>query len=113
MQAFETSLKINPEFGPSLMMLGALAMMEGDLIKAANYYKKTIKANRKYLDAYVQLAGIYTETNVTLARKILKDCLNVNSRYIPAIKALADTYRTSSPEVAKKYDQLINSLNNN
>jgi len=109
-RAFERSLEINPEFEPSLMMLAAQALLEGDSTKAANLYRKTIKANRKYLDAYVQLAGIYAETNVATARKILKDCLHINSRYLPAIQALADTYRKSSPEVAKKYDQLINKL---
>jgi len=46
-----------------------------------------------------------------MARKVLKDCLKINSRYKPALQALADTYRESEPEKAKKYDQLINSLN--
>jgi hypothetical protein len=67
-------------------------------------------ANRKYLDAYVKLASIYSETNVELARKVLKDCLRVSSRYKPALQALADTYRESAPEVAEKYDELINTL---
>lgn len=109
-EAFKQSLAVNPEFEPSLMMLAAQAQIENDYVLAANYYKKTIRANRKYLDAYVQLAGLYTETNVELARKVLKDCLNVNSRYKPALKALANTYRKSKPEVARKYDQLINAI---
>jgi hypothetical protein len=45
-RAFEQSLKINPEFEPSLMMLAAQALVEGDSVKAANYYRKTIRANR-------------------------------------------------------------------
>lgn len=109
-EAFNQSLTINPEFEPSLMMLAAQAQIENDYVLAANYYKKTIRANRKYLDAYVQLAGLYAETNVDMARKVLKDCLNVNSRYKPALKALADTYRKSKPDVARKYDQLINAI---
>lgn len=109
-QVLNRSIEINPSFEPALMMLGAQALTEGETTKAANYYKKAIRANRKYFDAYVQLAGIYTETNVSLARKILKDCLKINSKYKPALKALADTYRKTAPEVARKYDQLINTL---
>ncbi|HET6559374.1 MAG TPA: hypothetical protein VFG54_18765 [Prolixibacteraceae bacterium] len=109
-QVLNRSIEINPGFEPALMMLGAQALTEGETTQAANYYKKAIRANRKYFDAYVQLAGIYAETNVTLARKILKDCLKINSKYKPALLALADTYRKTAPEVAKKYDQLINTL---
>lgn len=109
-EAFKQSLAVNPEFEPSLMMLAAQAQIENDYVLAAEYYKKTIRANRKYLDAYVRLAGIYAETDVTMARKVLKDCLNINSRYKPALKALADTYRKSQPDVARKYDQLINTI---
>lgn len=106
----EKSLEINPGFEPSLMMLGAQALIGHDSMKAAAYFRKAIVANRKYLDAYVQLAEIYAETNVNMARKVLRDCLKINSLYKPALKALADTYRKSAPEVAKKYDELINTL---
>lgn len=109
-QVLSRSIEINPGFEPALVMLGAQALTEGETTKAANYYKKAIRANRKYFDAYVQLAGIYTETNVDRARKILKDCLRVNSKYKPALRALAETYRKTAPEVAKKYDELINTL---
>jgi tetratricopeptide (TPR) repeat protein len=109
-EACRQSLKVNPEFEPALMMLAGQAQIDHDYVLAAGYYKKTIRANRKYLDAYVQLAGLYAETNVKMARKVLKDCLNVKSRYKPALKALADTYRKSQPDVARKYDQLINSI---
>jgi hypothetical protein len=34
----------------------------------------------------------------------------MNPRYKPAIVALADTYRESDPEIAKKYDELANSV---
>ncbi|MGE5427943.1 MAG: tetratricopeptide repeat protein [Methylococcaceae bacterium] len=108
--AYKQSLTINPGFEPSLMMLAAQAQIDKDYVQAADYYKRTISANRKYMDAYVQLAAIYAETNVTMARKVLKDCLNVKSRYKPALKALADTYRKSQPEVARKYDELINTI---
>ena len=101
-QMLKRSLEINPEFEPALMMLGAQELIGNDKVKAAIYFRKVIEVNRKYFDAYVQLAAIYTNTNVDLARKVLKDCLNINSRYQPAIQALADTYRKSAPRVAKK-----------
>jgi tetratricopeptide (TPR) repeat protein len=107
---FEKSVEINPEFEPALIMLGDQALIDKDLVKAAAYFKKAIVANRKYFDAYVQLAGIYAETNVDLARKVLKDCLKINSRFKPALKAMADSYRKTAPEVARKYDKIINSL---
>jgi tetratricopeptide (TPR) repeat protein len=109
-QQFNKSLEINPEFEPSLMMLGDQALIEYDKVKAAGYFRKVIIANRKYMDAYVQLAAIYCETNVDLARKILKDGLKINPRYKPALQALANTYRRTAPEVAKKYDELMNTL---
>lgn len=109
-QMFEKCLEINPEFEPALMMKGAQALIELDKMKAAAYFRKVIAANRKYLDAYIQLAAIYTETNVELTRKVLKDCLKINSHYKPALQALANSYRKTTPEVAKKYDELINKL---
>lgn len=109
-KALKQSLHINPGFEPALMLLADMALQGGDTLQAANYYKKAIQANRKLLDAYVQLSGLYAETNVSTARKILKDCLEINSRYKPALQALADTYRQTAPEVAKKYDELINTL---
>jgi len=33
----------------------------------------------------------------------------LNPRYRPAILALADSYRLSDPDVARKYDDLANS----
>ena len=109
-EALKRSLAVNPEFEPSLMMMAAQGQIDNDYVLATSYYKKAIRANRKYLDAYVRLAGLYAETNVAMARKVLKDCLKVKSRYKPALKALADTYRKSQPEVARKYDQLINTI---
>ncbi|HAH23980.1 MAG TPA: hypothetical protein DCL77_09530, partial [Prolixibacteraceae bacterium] len=109
-QQFNKSLEINPEFEPSLIMLGAQALIGYDKVKAAGYFRKAMIANRKYMDAYVQLAAIYGETNVELARKILKDGLKINPRYKPALQALANSYRRTAPEVARKYDELMNTL---
>jgi len=109
-QMLKRSLEINPGFEPAIMMLGTQALIVNDTVKAAACFRKAIAANRKYFEAYVQLAAIYSETNVNMARKILKDCLKINTRYEPALRALADTYRKSAPKVAKKYDELINTL---
>jgi Tfp pilus assembly protein PilF len=109
-QLFEKCLEINPEFEPALMMLGDQALIEHDKVKAATYFRKVIGSNRKYLDAYIQFAAIYSETNVELARRALKDCLKINSRYKPALQALAQSYRKTAPEVARKYDELINTI---
>jgi tetratricopeptide (TPR) repeat protein len=109
-EMLQKCLKINPEFEAALMMLGNRALMCNEDEQAAAYFKKTIVANRKYLDAYVQLAGVYAKTNVDKARSVLKDCLKINSRYKPALQSLADSYRKTEPDVARKYDTLINRI---
>ena len=106
----EKCLTINPEYEPALIMLGNQALISNDREKAADYFIKAIKANRKYFDAYVKLAAVYAETNIDKARKVLRDCLKINSRYKPALQALADSYRDSKPEVAKKYDKIISRI---
>ena len=103
-------LEMNPDFEMALILAGDLAVKNNDKEKAATFFRKAIEVNRKYLGAYIKLAGIYSETNIDQARKVLKDCLKYNSRYKPALRALADTYRKSMPEVAEKYDKIINAI---
>jgi len=103
-------LEINPDYEKALILLGDEALKDNDTQKAAGFYEKTIQANRKYYAVYPKLARIYSENNLLKARKILKDCLKLNSRYKPALQALADTYRKSDPEIARKYDELIMKL---
>jgi len=50
------------------------------------------------------------DKDVKKAREILTACLNLNPRYKPAIIALADTFRNSDPDIAKKYDDLANTI---
>jgi hypothetical protein len=45
------------------------------------------------------------------ARDLLRTCLTMSPRYKPAISALADTYRKSNPDIAKKYDALAKTIN--
>lgn len=104
------SLQINPEYEKALILLGDLAKKKDNTNTAADFYARAIKANRKYYAAYPKLAGIYAESDVPRARKILRDCLKLNSGYKPALEALAESYRKSNPETARKYDELIKKL---
>ena len=106
----EKSIGINPGHEQALALAGDLALKRRDTATAADYYKKAIDANRKYLSVYPKLAGIYAETNVDAARKLLHDCLKLNARYKPALKLLAETYRETDPEKANKYEKMINKL---
>ncbi|MFA5329158.1 MAG: hypothetical protein WC384_15295 [Prolixibacteraceae bacterium] len=83
-------LKINPDYEKALVLLGDQAAKRQDYDKAAVLYEKTINANRKYFSVYPKLAGIYAETNVDKARKVLKDCLKLNPGYKPAAKMLRE-----------------------
>ena len=109
-QVLKKSLEINPDYEKTLTLLGDLALKKQDTLIAAGYYEKAIQSNRKYFEPYIKLADLWTETNATRARKVLKDCLKLNSRYKPALSALAETYRKTNPEIARKYDELINKL---
>ncbi|HEX7585281.1 MAG TPA: tetratricopeptide repeat protein, partial [Prolixibacteraceae bacterium] len=106
-QVLKTCLEINPEYEKAWSLFGDLALKSKDTLTAASSYEKAIRVNRKYFSAYTKLAGIYAEPNVLKARKILKDCLKLNSQYKPALVALAETYRKTAPEIARKYDELI------
>jgi tetratricopeptide (TPR) repeat protein len=103
-------LEINPAYEKALVLKGDLALKQGDEERAAIYYQKAIESNRKFLRIYPKLARIYAETNVAKCRKILRDCLKIHARYKPALQALAETYRKTDPDIARKYDELINKL---
>ena len=110
MQMLDKCLEINPDFEKAMVLLGDMALKDGSAQKAADYYEQTIGANRKYYSVYPKLAGIYAETDILKARKILKDCLKLDSKYIPALEAIAKTFRETDPEVARRYDEMINKL---
>ena len=109
-QTLKKCLDINPDYEPALVLLGDEAFKRKEIGEAVQYYEQTITANRKYYSVYPKLAAIYIETDPIKARKVLKDCLKLNSKYKPALVALADTYRKTDPETAKKYDELIRNL---
>jgi hypothetical protein len=104
------ALEINPDFEPVLMYLGNIARSQDNTDEAVMYYEKVIEVNRKYFEAYVALAGLLTGRDIMKARELLRTCLMINPSYTPAVKALADTYRASNPDIAKKYDELANSM---
>jgi tetratricopeptide (TPR) repeat protein len=106
----EVSLKVNPDFELSLMYLGNIAGSENRINDAKNYYERVIELNRKYFEAYVELAGLTGEQDIMGTRRLLRRCLTMNPGFRPAIVALADTYRKSDPEVAAKYDKLADSV---
>jgi tetratricopeptide (TPR) repeat protein len=99
-------LTLNPDFEPILMYLGNIARSQKRSEEAIGYYERVIKADRKYFEAYVGLSELLIDKDVLRARKLLTSCLNMNPGYKPAIIAMADTYRMSNPEIAKKYDEL-------
>ena len=104
-------LEINPDFEPILMYLGNIACSQKRTEEAIGYYERVIKANRKYFEAYVRLSELLIDTDVIRARRLLTTCLNMNPRYKPAIISMADTYRNTNPDIAKKYDELANTIN--
>jgi tetratricopeptide (TPR) repeat protein len=106
----KAGLKINPDFEPILMYLGNIAREFNDVENAIGYYEKVIKVNRKYFEAYVGLSELVAEDDVIRSRDLLRTCLKMNPLFKPAIVALADTYRDSDPEIAKKYDELANTI---
>jgi len=104
-------LELNPDFEPVLMYLGNIARANNRSEEAIRYYEQVIKANRKYFEAYVSLAELIFEDDLMRARSLLRTCLTMSPRFKPAISALADTYRKTNPDIAKKYDDLANSIN--
>jgi tetratricopeptide (TPR) repeat protein len=103
-------LKINPDFEPILMYMGNIARAQNKPDDAIRYYERVIEANRKYFEAYIGLSGLFIESNILRARALLRTCLTINPGYKPAITAMADTYRSTNPEIAKKYDDLANTI---
>jgi tetratricopeptide (TPR) repeat protein len=103
-------LDINPGFEPILMYLGNISRAQERTDEAIGYYERVIQANRKYFEAYVGLAQVISGRDIMKARSLLRTCLTISPRYKPAIVALADTYRVSDPDIARKYDDLANSI---
>ena len=88
------------------MYLGNIAKSKGRRDEASGYYEKVISVNRKYFEAYVLLAELLKDKDVEKTRTLLRTCLTMSPDYKPAIIAMADTYRISNPDIAKKYDDL-------
>ncbi len=103
-------LRLNPDFEPILMYLGDIAKAQNNADEAIKYYEQLIGVNRKYFEAYVELGRLMVGKDVLKARGLLRTCLTMNPRYKPAIVTLADTYRNSHPDIAKKYDELANTI---
>ncbi|MBG0858945.1 MAG: tetratricopeptide repeat protein [Bacteroidales bacterium] len=105
-------LEMNPESEPVLMYLGNIAKAQKRSDDAAGYYRRLIGVNRKYFEAYVELSELVATRDLQQARKLLRTCLTMNPEYGPAIAALAETYRAADPDIAKKYDELLEKIEN-
>ena len=104
----ESALKINPGYEPVLMYLGNIALTQNNQKEAIHYFETLIGCNRKYNEAYVALSKLLIDSDMVKARRLLKTCLTLDPGYKPAIISLADSYRKSDPDIAKKYDELAN-----
>ena len=101
-------MKINPGYEPVLMYLGNIALTQNNQKEAIHYFETLIGCNRKYNEAYVALSKLLIDSDMVKARRLLKTCLTLDPGYKPAIISLADSYRKSDPDIAKKYDELAN-----
>lgn len=111
LEAVNEALAIHPTYEPALKLAGELKLELGDTTAAKGDFERLIEANRKYLSAYVALARILQEEDkLSEARELLKSCLRIFPRYQPAIRELAQTYRETDPDIARKYEELANSI---
>ena len=103
----QKGLEINPDCERILMLQANIFAEEKKFDQAAELYQRVIRVNRKYFDAYPSLAKIWiSQGEYKKARKLLKDCLMMSPKNKAAILALADSYRKTDPDVAKKYEEL-------
>lgn len=108
--AYKLSLEWHPNYEVSLFELGKNSEVNGDKKTAALYYDHLIEANPRFLKAFILRAKLYSDAERDKARELLKYCLKINPRYVAAINALADSYRETDPEIAKKYYKLAKSI---
>jgi hypothetical protein len=107
----QKGLEINPENDRILMFQANIYAGKGDVSKAAELYQSVIRVNRKNFDAYPALARIMvSQKEVKKARELLKSCLTMSPGFKEAIIGLADSYRATDPEVARKYDELVKTI---
>lgn len=109
--ALQKALTVNANYEPALKLLGQLARQDGDIDQAKSYFEHLLQVNPKYFSAYVELAGIYAMTQPEKARELLKTCLRIYPTYEPAIRALAETYQETHPEIVDKYREYLNTFN--
>ncbi len=100
------ALLVNPDSEPVLMYLGNMAASGKRYNEAENYYKRLLDVNSKYFEAYVELAKLVESRDRQAARDLLRQCLTINPVFKPAMITLADTYRSTNPEIADKYDEM-------
>jgi len=108
--ALGRALELNPDFEPALMFLGNIAAFREKYDLALDYYNRLIRVNSKYFQAYVEAARIRLAGDAGGARDLLRRCLEINPGYKPALICLADSYRKTDPERARKLDEFIKTI---
>ena len=94
-----------------LMFQANIYSEKGDVARAAELYQSVIRVNRKNFDAYPALAKILVgQKELKKGRELLKSCLTMSPNFKEAIVGLADSYRTTDLEVARKYDELAKTI---
>ncbi|MEI7420829.1 MAG: tetratricopeptide repeat protein [Prolixibacteraceae bacterium] len=107
----QKGLEINPENDRILMFQANIYSEKGDVARAAELYQSVIRVNRKNFDAYPALAKILVgQKELKKGRELLKSCLTMSPNFKEAIVGLADSYRTTDLEVARKYDELAKTI---
>jgi tetratricopeptide (TPR) repeat protein len=104
------AVRLNPWFDLAMMYLGNIAASRDKKEEAAGWYRKTIECNRKYLEAYVALSAVLTDDEPEAAREALRESLKINPGYKPALRAMAESYRETRPDIAEKYDRIADSI---
>ena len=109
-KVLQSALNVNSDYEPALKLMGQLALHDGNVVLAKNYFEHLLNVNPKYFSGYVELAEIYGQTQPEKARELLKTCLRIYPRYEPAIRALAKTYQETHPEIVDKYREYLNTF---
>jgi tetratricopeptide (TPR) repeat protein len=97
-QEFEAIVRIDPDEGPSYLMLGQLYRLSDNREKAAEIYRKYLGIEPSSEDGIIELASLSMEANqFAEAAALLKDFLNGQPTSDRAWAALAETYLALDP----------------
>jgi tetratricopeptide (TPR) repeat protein len=104
-------MELNPDFDLIPMYLGNIAKSENRREDALKYYRKVIDINRKYYDAYIDMAELVADNDPERAKEILQECLSINPGYKPALKTMGDIFKLTDPAKAQRFYNMADSIN--